>query len=561
MDAIKGNLIVNQDNEYYFFYPETTSDKIIDLDNTFDLHLSRVAFTTRQKNTTYKINDKVNLKNGPLDIYLVCNKAGTTSDTDLYELPDNIQTGESFFDGTVEWTIKQFTNTDTLKIKVNTSSEWQNSNPILKKGELGLESDTNYIKVGDGNSTWNSLIYITNPDIKNKLDKNGIAAQATADSLNNNISKTYIKSLSTEGSKLIITKGDNKTESLQLQDTEYSDVTNDTSGLMTPEDKQKLDSIQNNAEVNQNAFSYVKINSQTISANQKKDTLELVPGNNISLSANISSNKVSIGLSGAVANATNATKATQDSTGQNIAETYIKSISGNNTNKLTITKGNNIQSNIIINNVANANTAATATKATQDGSGQTINSTYVKSITYDGNNLVVTKGNNTTNKIEVTNISKIYPIGSIYLSTVSTNPATLFGIGTWQALPAGRVLIAQGRADWGTTYNNGNTGGEATHTLTVNESASHNHTGSANTAGSTHTHTLSLEQRHGKDGAWQTTAFFSNGDTGTKGQRVSTTLSAAGAHTHNISINNTGGNQPHNNMQPYLVVYMWKRTA
>lgn len=553
--ANNGQLIVQND----IFYPNTSSSNVIDLDEVMsNKYLKEVAFTTRQKSTGYKINDKVNFKNGPLDVYLLCTKAGTTTDTDLLTLPDDINIDESFYDGTVEWTVKRFADYETPKNRVDTSSGWQNKNPILEKGELGIESDTNYIKVGDGNSTWNSLIYITNPDIKNKLDKNGIAAQATADSLNNNISKTYIKSLSTEGSKLIITKGDNKTESLQLQDTEYSDVTNDTSGLMTPEDKQKLDSIQNNAEVNQNAFSYVKINSQTISANQKKDTLELVPGNNISLSANISSNKVSIGLSGAVANATNATKATQDSTGQNIAETYIKSISGNNTNKLTITKGNNIQSNIIINNVANANTA---TKATQDGSGQTINSTYVKSITYDGNNLVVTKGNNTTNKIEVTNISKIYPVGSIYLSTVSTNPATLFGIGTWQALPAGRVLIAQGRADWGITYNNGNTGGEATHKLTVNESASHNHTGSANTTGSTHTHTLSLEQRHGKDGAWQTTAFFSNGDTGTKGQRVSASLSAAGAHTHNISINNTGGNQPHNNMQPYLVVYMWKRTA
>ena len=120
----------------------------------------------------------------------------------------------------------------------------------------------------------------------------------------------------------------------------------------------------------------------------------------------------------------------------------LKNITGNNTNKLTITKGNDVQSTLVINNVSNA---ANATKANQDSAGQIINSTYIKSITYDGNNLVITKGNSSTNKIEVTNISKIYPVGSIYLSTVATNPATLFGIGTWQALPAGRVLIGQGR--------------------------------------------------------------------------------------------------------------------
>ena len=45
-------------------------------------------------------------------------------------------------------------------------------------------------------------------------------------------------------------------------------------------------------------------------------------------------------------------------------------------------------------------------------------------------------------------MKKIYPVGSIYMSTVSTNPATLFGFGTWEAMPAGRVLLAQGKSSW-----------------------------------------------------------------------------------------------------------------
>ncbi|WP_303997729.1 hypothetical protein, partial [Megamonas hypermegale] len=58
------------------------------------------------------------------------------------------------------------------------------------------------------------------------------------------------------------------------------------------------------------------------------------------------------------------------------------------------------------------------------------------------------------------------PVGNIYQSTNATSPAELFG-GTWEEMPAGRVLLAQGQSDWGTNYAAGSTGGEATHQLTV----------------------------------------------------------------------------------------------
>ena len=70
----------------------------------------------------------------------------------------------------------------------------------------------------------------------------------------------------------------------------------------------------------------------------------------------------------------------------------------------------------------------------------------------------------------VTNImKKIYPVGSIYISTVSTNPSTLFGFGTWAQIKDTFLLAA------GTTYKAGATGGEATHKLTINEIPSHTH--------------------------------------------------------------------------------------
>ena len=153
-------------------------------------------------------------------------------------------------------------------------------------------------------------------------------------------------------------------------------------------------------------------------------------------------------------------------------------------------------------------------------------------------------------------MKKIYPVGSIYMSTVSTNPATLFGFGTWEAMPAGRVLLAQGKSDWGTTYEAGSTGGEATHKLTVGEIPSHNHTGSINTAGE-HTHSLTLKALWG-DGNGSGNGWA--GDTRDGGSRTNT-FSTVGNHTHTVTINSTGSGQPHNNLQPYISVYMWKRTV
>ncbi|MFR3241320.1 phage baseplate protein [Megamonas funiformis] len=173
----------------------------------------------------------------------------------------------------------------------------------------------------------------------------------------------------------------------------------------------------------------------------------------------------------------------------------------------------------------------------------TDNSTRVATTAYVKNNISET-------------LKKVYPVGSIYMSTVSTNPATLFGFGTWEAMPAGRVLLAQGKSSWGTTYNAGSTGGEATHQLTVGEIPNHNHTGSINTAGE-HTHSLTLKalwgDGNGRGNGWA-------GDTRDGGSRTNT-FSTVGNHTHTVTINSTGSGQPHNNLQPYISVYMWKRTV
>ena len=132
------------------------------------------------------------------------------------------------------------------------------------------------------------------------------------------------------------------------------------------------------------------------------------------------------------------------------------------------------------------------------------------------------------NVIEV--LKKAYPIGSVYINASnSTNPASLLGFGTWVAFGAGKVMVGLDAGD--TSFDTvGETGGEKTHTLTTTEIPSHNH-------------------RLGSYGDPSTGGTYYY-----KTTRVSNQFGAG--YTEN-----TGGGGSHNNLQPYIVVYFWKRTA
>lgn len=149
---------------------------------------------------------------------------------------------------------------------------------------------------------------------------------------------------------------------------------------------------------------------------------------------------------------------------------------------------------------------------------------------------------NGTLKINNTNIfDLIYPVGSFYISAKSTNPATLFG-GTWEQIQ-GRFLL--GRSS---SYPVGSMGGEATHTLTEAEMPSHEGHLSAGFVGT-------VPQGKGNyKGFLNLDKMTAYGDVG-RGWNV-----YAGNEMHPAS-EAVGGGQPHNNMPPYLSVYIWKRTA
>ena len=126
---------------------------------------------------------------------------------------------------------------------------------------------------------------------------------------------------------------------------------------------------------------------------------------------------------------------------------------------------------------------------------------------------------------------QIYPIGSIYLSFNNINPHNLFG-GTWERIED-RFLLAAGNK-----YSVGSTGGEAEHKLTVAEMPSHSHNSFIST-------------ENGK--------YFGvlEGSGGWLGQ----VLVGWGNKVKENVLFSAGGSQPHNNMPPYVSVYMWKRVS
>lgn len=137
-------------------------------------------------------------------------------------------------------------------------------------------------------------------------------------------------------------------------------------------------------------------------------------------------------------------------------------------------------------------------------------------------------------------LGAVYPVGSIYISTSSTNPTTLFGFGTWTAFATGRTLIGVGTSDQ--AFAAGTTGGESNHALTSTEMPVHNH--GVNDPG--HVHDIHLQANTAAGGT----------NRGSQGGDSNSDLSGTG-----ISIQNAGGGAAHNNLPPYVVTYMWQRTA
>lgn len=179
---------------------------------------------------------------------------------------------------------------------------------------------------------------------------------------------------------------------------------------------------------------------------------------------------------------------------------------------------------------------------------------------------------------ELPSTTEAFPVGSVFLSVVSTNPSTLLGYGTWSSFGAGRVLVGldAGQTEFDTVEE---TGGAKTHTLTSSEMPSHTHTQNAHThTQDAHTHSQATHSHIGGFAGVNAGASYgvttaptgninSQGGSSTANHPITSSSGATIANATATNQNttptnqNTGGGGAHNNLQPYIVVYMWKRIS
>lgn len=209
---------------------------------------------------------------------------------------------------------------------------------------------------------------------------------------------------------------------------------------------------------------------------------------------------------------------------------------------------------LIYNNTSGSQSIIVKTSA---GSGVTVANGRRVSVYVDGTNVVaqdiagasnaVTQAFGTSNTTVATTafvqaaLAALYPVGSIYTNaTNSTNPGTLLGFGTWTAFGAGRVMVGldAGNAAFDTAEE---TGGSANATL-----VSHTHTATVTDPGHSHTAQSQAAPFYGQPSGG---VAFTAGNTGTSTTGITVSNSTEGSSATNA------------NLQPYIVVYMWKRTA
>lgn len=238
-------------------------------------------------------------------------------------------------------------------------------------------------------------------------------------------------------------------------------------------------------------------------------------------------------------------------------------------------------------------TGITATKATEI-LGESV---VAGEIDVDGN-LILTKNNGETfpagafmdivsDLVQEAIFEKSFPIGCIHISVNPANPSTTLGGGVWASWGSGRVPVGVDgtQSEFNTVEE---TGGAKTVTLTTDQIPSHNHTQNAHSHGMSHDHSDASTSSTGSH--VHSIASSGGGAIGDIGSNprlkraspeaspdydAADAMDAAGTHSHTVNIpaysgntaattptnNAAGGGQSHNNLQPYITCYMWKRTG
>jgi hypothetical protein len=212
---------------------------------------------------------------------------------------------------------------------------------------------------------------------------------------------------------------------------------------------------------------------------------------------------------------------------------YVKSTDFQAKDSLLTGDPNKIIKGAEINDEFNAIQTAVATKAD------------LSSPTFLGNPTATTQatGNNSTRLATTAFVQAalalLHPVGSIYTSVISTNPATLFGFGTWVAFASGRTLVGLNGGD--TSFDTVKETGGSKDAIVVS------HTHSVTDPG--HTHVLGLAPTQSGSGDFEPAANTVEGSLNTQ------------SATTGITIDSSGSSGTNANLPPYIVVYMWERTA
>lgn len=165
-------------------------------------------------------------------------------------------------------------------------------------------------------------------------------------------------------------------------------------------------------------------------------------------------------------------------------------------------------------------------------------------VDFDSLNEIITSLQERIEEVEdkMTSIENCYPIGSVYISVNNTSPEAALGFGTWTQIKD-RFLLAAG-----STYTGGDTGGAATVALSKTQVP----------AVSGH---IAMHSQGVATNIHEVTGCFSSGLTNEDSYRPGGTQTTGAPSIGRINFSNGGTGAAHNNMPPYLVVYIWKRTG
>jgi hypothetical protein len=141
----------------------------------------------------------------------------------------------------------------------------------------------------------------------------------------------------------------------------------------------------------------------------------------------------------------------------------------------------------------------------------------------------------------------LFPVGAIYTAVVSTNPGTLLGFGTWTAFGAGRVMVGYDASN--SLFDTAEETGGSANAVNV----SHTHTATSTVTDPGHSHTIKVGESFATNNAVQYTQNITG--------NASVVNSAVTGITVATSISTEGSSGTNANYQPYITVYMWKRTA